>query len=345
LFLVPVGIGEYRNKGDGMIWQQVRLALMASVLAAAAALTVRAEEKPKAEKAEKIPAPAGATAPAPIAPVADGCAPQTRTVCVKEWVPEQYQAERTVYKTECRQENYTAYKCECVPETRTRTCTTYKKVQEMQTVCKTVYDCVQCMEERTTMVKHVTCKPVTKTVRKCVDKGHWECREVPCGPSCFEKMKSHFHHKDCCDSCEATCQRTKTKKVWVPCPVWEEHTVCTTEKVCEYTPQTCKVCVTKKVPRQVTCQVCVSKCVPECHTETYTCNVEKKVPYQATRTVSVCVPVKETYTACRMVCRTVEKQVPVCETSGCETSLCCKKKHSWHREKNCCTSTCDSGCK
>ena len=66
-----------------MIWQQVRLALMASVLAAAAALTVRAEEKPKAEKAEKIPAPAGATAPAPIAPVADGCASQSRTVTVQ----------------------------------------------------------------------------------------------------------------------------------------------------------------------------------------------------------------------------------------------------------------------
>src|SRR5260370_41650746 len=77
IILVPVGIGEYRIKGEGMVWQQVRRALMASVLAAAAALTVRAEEKPKAEKAEKIPAPAGAAAPAPIAPGAQRCsAPQ-----------------------------------------------------------------------------------------------------------------------------------------------------------------------------------------------------------------------------------------------------------------------------
>src|SRR5262249_48215472 len=72
---VPAGIGKNRNKGDGMIRQQIRVALLAGSLVAATALTARADDPHQ---------------PAPAAPAANPCAPQFRTVCVKEWVPETY---------------------------------------------------------------------------------------------------------------------------------------------------------------------------------------------------------------------------------------------------------------
>jgi len=264
-----------------------------------------------------------------------------RTVCVKEWVSEQYQATRTVYKTECHQEAYTAYRCETVPETRTRNVTTCRTVQEVQTIMKTVCENVPCVEERTVMKAHWTCKPVTKTHTKCVDHGHYECREVPCGPSCMDRMKKMCHHKkDCCCEEECCAPKTKTVRCWVPCPVVETYTTCHMERTCEYVPEVCHVTTYKTVTKQVPCQITVCKKVPETHTETYTVCTTRSVPYQATRTVSVCVPHQETYTACRMVCHTVEKQVP-CETT-CETS-CCKtcghKKHGsglWHRSESCC---------
>ena len=94
-----------------MVWQKVRAGLLASVLAAAVSLTVRAEEGPKT-------APPAAAAPA----VAADCnTPCYRTVCVKEWVPETYQCTRTTCKTEQRVETYTAYRCEQVQEQRTCT--------------------------------------------------------------------------------------------------------------------------------------------------------------------------------------------------------------------------------
>ena len=87
-----------------MIRQQLRVALLAGSLVAATALTARAED----------PQPAAAAA------AAGPCAPQYRTVCVKEWVPEKYETTRVTYERVCREEKYTAYRCECVPETRTR---------------------------------------------------------------------------------------------------------------------------------------------------------------------------------------------------------------------------------
>jgi hypothetical protein len=45
---------------------------------------------------------------------------------------------------------------------------------------------------------------------------------------------------------------------------------------------------------------------------------QRKVPCKATRTVRVCVPYEETVTCCKMVPRTVTRQVPVCETNCCE---------------------------
>jgi len=299
-----------------MVWQSVRSALLVGAVAAVAVIPARAGD---------------CCAPA---------APCTRTVCCTEWVPETYQCTRTVYRTECRQENYTAYRCECVPETRTRTCTVYKHVPECRTEMRTVCECVPVCEERTCLQTFTTCKPVTCTERRCVDRGHWECRQVPCdsGRKCglFGKKKN-----DCCDPC---CPPPmKTIKCWVPCKVWEEYQVCKMQRVCETRPVTHKVTVYKQVSKQVPVQVTVCKCVAEQRVENYTVMVSHKVPYQCTRTVSVCVPHQETYTACRMVARTVEKQVPVdtCCSSSCCTTTCCKK--SKHRSSGLCSrsSCCD----
>lgn len=311
-------IGSVPPQGADMIWKHVRIALLAGGIFAAAAVTARADD---------------------CAPAA--CAPKCRTVCVNEWVPETYTTTRTVYKTECRQEAYTAYRCESVPETRTRTCTTYERVCETKNVTKKVCVMVPCVENRTVCKKVWECVPETKCVRKCVDKGHWECKEVECGPTLRERLKKHFHKNDCCDSCSNDCcPRTKTVRCWVPCPTWEEHTCTVMKKVCRTVSETCQVTVCKPTWKEEVCQVQCWKCVPKCHTETYTVCVQRKVPYQCTRTVKVCVPCQETVTCCRMVCRKVEKQVPVCETSCCETTCCKPKCHgkllSFHKKSGCC---------
>jgi hypothetical protein len=296
-----------------MAWQLVRSALLAGVLATTATVPARAEDSP------------------PAAP-----APQYRTVCVTEWVPETYQCTRTAYRTECKQETYTAYRCECVPETRTRTCTVYKKVPEVRTETRTVCVSVPHVEERTVMQTYVTCKPETVMVRTCVDRGHWECKEVPCEPSCRDHFKGMFHHKkqcgDCCEPCEPCPPKMKTVKVWIPEKVWEEKPVTCMKRICEQRPVTCKVTVCKTEQRQESYQVTCWKCVPEQRTETYTVMTTRSVPYQATRTVKVCVPYTETVTATRCVPKTVEKQVPVttCCASPCCESACCGSKHHGH---------------
>src|SRR4029077_15889748 len=99
-------IDVYRKVGEeGMIWQRVRIALLACVASAAAAVSARADGAAPSDHG-----------PAPPAPAPGG--PAMQTVRVQEWVPEHYQATRTVSKTECVQQAYTAYRTECVPETR-----------------------------------------------------------------------------------------------------------------------------------------------------------------------------------------------------------------------------------
>lgn len=285
-----------------MFWQYLRKVLLTGAFAVAAVLPARAGD---------------CCAPAP-------CTTSYKSVCCTEWVPETYQTTRTVYKTECRQEAYTAYKTECVPETRTVTCN--RIVCEPQTQMRTVCVRVPVVEEKVVMQSHWTCKPVTKMVRKCVDKGHYECREVPCTPTCGSKSHKWLSRKkDCCDPCanacaDACCVPTKTVRVWVPCPVWEECAVTCMERVCEQRPVTVRCCSYRMESKQEACTVMVSKCVPE--TKTVTVMVSKCVPYQAMRTVSVCVPTTEAVTCTRMVARTVTKQVP-CEATCCATT-CCK---------------------
>jgi hypothetical protein len=314
-----------------MLFKRLRIALLVCSLVAFAGLTVRADDKAADDKApEKAPEKIGAPTPAPAADGCGGCpAPAYKTVCVTEWVPETYTGTRTVYKRECVPEKFTCYRTECTTETRTRTCTVMRHVTEEVEETRCVMVCNPVQEERTVMKRVVTCVPVTTTVCKTVDHGHYECREVPCGPSMGERLRGLFakcrKHDDCGCGCESACEtacapRTKTEKVWVscketiqvPCTRMERHVECVPEKVC--------VTVNKMVATQQKVKVCKTRCVPECKTETYTVQVPHQVAFEATRMVSRCVPVCETYTACRMVAKTVEKKVPVC---GCESSCGC----------------------
>jgi hypothetical protein len=321
-----------------MFRQQIRLALLAGGIVAATGWTVCADD---------------CCQPAP-------CAPTMRTVRVKEWVPEKYETTRTVYHTEQRQENYTAYRCETVQEQRTRTCIVNHYVPCQVEKCRTVCVKVPCVEERTTYKTVWKCVPETKCVRKCVDKGHYECKQVPCGPSCLDKLHNLcHHHNDCCEPCPQECApRMKTVKCWVPCPTWEEHTCTVMKRVCERCPVTCKVNTCKTVTRQEKYMCTVNKCVPECKTVCETVCVQKRVPYQACRTVCVCVPCVERVTCCRMVCHEVEKQVPCpapapcaapCATSCCQPSPCHSHGHRcgcghklFHHSHDC--GGCGGGC-
>jgi hypothetical protein len=306
------------------MFKSMRVAVLAGSIFAAAVTTARADD--------------GCCSSAS----SDCCAPRTKKVCVKEWVNESYQATRTVYKHECKTETYTAYRCESVPEQRTRTCTVYKKVSCQEERCRKVCTMVPCQEQRTTYEKHWECVPECKVVRKCVDKGHYECKEVECGPSLGDRLHSLCNRNKCCDSgcgnnscCEQACPRTKTVKCWVACPTWEEHTCTVNKKVCVTVPKTCTVTVCKPQYHEEKYTVTVCKCVPECKTETYTVCVEKKIPYQATRQVSVCVPVCETYTACRKVCHMVEKEV-CCRESFCERMSHHFNRTCCHEHNDCC---------
>ena len=281
---------------------------------------------------------------------------------VTEWAPEQYQATRTVCKQESVQETYTAYRTECVAEQRTHQVTVYKSVAETHNETRTVCRSVPTVEERTCMKQVVTCVPETTYTHKCVDNGHWECREVECGPSLFDRL-GKLCHRGCdrgcgCDSgcgCETECAapRTRTERVWVSCK--QDVCVPCTHMVrhVECVPTVEHVTVCRQVSEQVTVPVTCFRCVPEVVSQTCTVMVPHQVAYQATRTVCHSVPVQETYTACRMVCHTVEKQVACAapaSTCGCETECGCGRRSFklsglFHRECGCESGCgCTSGC-
>ena len=302
----------------------------------AGALLVLAPFAAIAQMPGAAPGPAG-----PAGPVGDPCAPAapaTTTIRVCEWVPEQVPVTRTVYRQQCREECYTAYRCQMVPETRTCNVTCYRQVCETVMVPKTTCVRVPCVEMRTQMCTRTVCKQVTEMRTKCVDRGHYECREVPVGPSLFERL---CHKNDCCNPCPP-CPRTKTVRCWVPCMVTECYPVCRTVRVKECYPVTKQVC-TYKTQYQTTMVPCTrTRCVPECKTVTYTCCKQVMVPYQAKRMVTVCVPCQETVTCCRMVPRIVEKQVPCCNPCvPCCVPVCCdngcgRGHRAHHARGGCC---------
>jgi hypothetical protein len=286
-----------------------KAALLGAVLAATAA-PARAEH--------------GDCAPPPCAPAA----PQFRTVYVTECVPETYQTKRVVMVPQTRVEKYTAYRCESVPVVREQVYTAYKRVAEMQTQVRRVCVNVPTVEERTVMKPCWTTQTVTTFVTKCVDRGHYECREVYSHRAALRnRMHQHQHRHDCCPPpCPPP---TKTVKVWVPCMVQIQCPVTRCQRVCTMVPT--KVCVTvcRQEVREEKVNVCVWRCVPEQRTCRVTVMTTRTVPYEATRCVTVCVPTEQVVTCTRMVARCVARQVPVgpCDT-GCAT-LCCggKAKH------------------
>jgi hypothetical protein len=290
-------IGKYRNKGDGMLRQSVRIALLVGTVAAVASAA-------PARAADQI--------------ATNGCcSPATRTICVTECVPETYTVKKICYTTEQKVEKYTAYRCETHQECRERTVCTIRRVQEMQEQCKKVCVRIPVCEDRTVMKPHYSYVTETKYVTKCVDRGHYECKEVYSSFKAFYNgLGSLCGRNSCCDPCGSSCgsccapSNCVTKKCWVPCMVQEQCPVTCCRKVCDMQPCVIKVNTCRTEIREEKCMVCVTKCIPETHVEKYTACVRTMVPYEACRTVCCRVPHEECVTCTRMVARTVTREVP-----------------------------------
>jgi hypothetical protein len=260
------------------------------------------------------------------APKATG--PCMKTIKVTECVPEKYQVTRKCYRVECRQETVKGFRCETVCEQRERVCTVVRRIPETKTVTQKVCCHEYTCEDRVVMKKCYEYRQVTCNVKKCVSRGHWECKEVCKDPCFLEKL---------CNPC--ACGHTVTKKCWVHCPVYQECPVTKCQKVCVEKPVTCKVKVCKPVYKEVQVQVCSYRCVEEKVVQKYTCPVTRQVPCETTRTVRVCVPYEETVWCTRMVTRCVERQVPVtecCATTCCKPCRSCKPRCGLFHRQNCC---------
>jgi len=321
-----------------MVWQRIRIALLVcTVLAISASSALAQDDKVEQKKVtdkvqdkvqdkvpvEKIAPPTEKVVVPPITSAPTGCC--TRTVYVTECVPETYTATRTVYRSECRTEAYTYYRCETFPEVRERTVCCTRRIPVMKTECRKVCVTVPVCEERTVMKPCYTYQNETTYKCRTCDRGHYECREVYSHRKAFSNWfgglgKRHGHQSnDCCNPCPQQCCEapcTKTVKVWVPCMVTEQVPVTCCKKVCTMVPTVCKVTCNRTEWRDQTFQVCTYQCVTESRVEKYTVCCTRKVACQGTRQVRVCVPCQETYTACRMVSRTVARQVA-------DTTCCC----------------------
>jgi hypothetical protein len=249
---------------------------------------------------------------------ANACGPVTVN-CI-EWVQEQRQVCCTTYKTEQRCVTCTGYRCETytVPEVRTVCCKRYVTEQCME--CRTVCERIPYWTEKTVMKTHWVTQQCTEMRTRCVDKGHYECCEVPCRTGLLERL----HKKDCCDPCACDCcPKTKTVQKWVPCKVTEccPVTVCKRVKVCE--PCTVKVCCYKTCTKQVQVPVCKTRCITEQKQVTVNKCCKRMVPYTYTKTVCCRVPCQEMRTVTVCVPRCVQKQV---NAGGCcaPISNCCR---------------------
>jgi hypothetical protein len=182
------------------------------------------------------------------------------------------------------------------------------------------------------MRPHYSYVTETKTVTKCVDRGHYECREEYSHWKAFCNHLGNLscHHNDCCcDPCPPN--NCVPRKVWVPCMVQECCPVTCCRKVCEMRPECIKVQTCRTEWREEKCKVCVTRCIPETRVEKYTVCLNRMVPYEATRTVCVQVPCEENVTCTRWVTRQVTREVPCCDpcTTCCDTcNPCCQSRHS-----------------
>lgn len=323
-----------------MVCQPLRLALMIGAITAVAVSPAQANFRASRGNACGDPCcgSSGTTAPA------------YRTITCTEWVRETYQTKRTAYKVECRTETYDTFKTECVPEVRERTVCVTKKVPVVKEEVRKVCHKVTVYEDRT--VTRNTYKTVQETVMKkqLVRMGHWETCEVPAlfngfggglfgghghGNACADPCATNCNNNACNNSCNNAC-RTRTKKTWVHCPEYRECPVTVCKKICVPETVVCKVAVCKNEWREEKVKVCTYQCVQENRVEKCTVYVSRKVACKATRTVRVCVPYEETVTCCKMVPRTVTRQVPcaapcapasnACSSNGCSnaSNACCE---------------------
>ncbi len=266
-----------------MACHPVRTALLWGVVACAAISSARA--------GDALPAPAA----------------NLKTITVTEYFEEKFATQRTCYRVECRRVEVDGFRFETVCEPRDRVVTVVRRLPVLTTEIRKVCCNVVCCEDRVVMKRCHEYKHVTKLVKKCVSKGHWECKTV-CHRGLFDGLL-----RRCCDPCD-TCCRTRTKKVWVHCPVYVECPVTCCVKVCVEKPVVCKVRVCKKVVKDVPVQVCRYRCVEEkCVQRCYE-RVCRKVPCKTVCYQRVCVPCQETVWCTRLVPRT--RAVAVAE-SGC----------------------------
>ena len=319
-----------------MVCQPLRLALLIGAITAVAVSPVRANFRT---------ARGNACCGDPCATSAT-TAPKYRSVQCTEWVRESYQTKRTGYRMECKTETYDTCRTECVPEVRERTVCVTKRVPVVKEECRKVCHKVTVYEER--CVTRNTYKTVQETVMKkqLVRMGHWESCEAPALFGGFGGLFSggghgHGHCGDkacgttgCNDACNTSCPKTRTKKTWVSCPEYRECPVTVCKKVCVPETVKCKVAVCKNEWREEKVKVCTYQCITEKKVEKCTVYVSKQVPCKATRTVRVCVPYEETVTCCKMVPRTVTRQVAdncgttgntsnACPSTGCGNNNCC----------------------
>lgn len=313
-----------------MVCQTLRTALLIGAITAVAVSPARANHNRGNGGCcdNPGPAPCGPTAPA------------TRTIQVTECVPEYYTVKRTAYRTECRTETYDTVRTECVPEWREKVCTVVRKVPVITEQCRKVCRTVTCYEDRTVMKTCYKYVQVTCMKKELVRRGHWECR-TECVPARRHGLFGGNggglfggHHKSACndpcaDPCAQPCPEytVRTRKVWVNCPEYRECPVTVCKKVCVQVPQVCRVPVCKTVWSEEKVKVCTYKCVEDRQVQKYCVMVPRQVPCKATRTVRVCVPYEVEQKCCRMVARTVCRQVPACPTQcapACPTTSCCE---------------------
>jgi hypothetical protein len=253
--------------------------------------------------------------------------PCTRTIQVTECVPEYYKTKRTCYRVECRQEKFQAFRCERVAEWQEREVVVTKRVPEHVWETRKVCVRVPVCEERTVMKPCYRYVQETCMVKKLVRRGHWECRTECAKPGLFDRL---FRKNDCCDPCHDQCAdqcaRTRTRKVWVKCPVYQECPVTKCRKVCEMVATKVRVNVCRTEFREEKVQVCRFRCVEERVKQRVCVHVTRQVPYEACRTVRVCVPYEVEVTACRMVPRVVTREVPVSAGHDCCAPKCRKAK-------------------
>src|ERR1043165_9930367 len=292
---------------------QLRLALLIGAITAVAVSPARANFWRSNGCCDPCPNPCANTAP------------QFRTVTCTEWVRENYTTTRKAYRTECRTETYQTCRTECVPVCREKTVCVQVRVPVVREECRKVCHKVTTCEERLVNKTCYRYEQRTCMKKELVRLGHWECHET-CGFGGFGLGNGgflggrgcgcgHRGHGDCCNDscnnncCNDSCRPTRTRKVWVHCPEYREcpHTTCVKVPYCVQVK--CNVQVCRNEWREEKVKVCTHECRTEQRVCKYTCYETRTVPCTATRTVRVCVPYEETVTCCRMVPRTVCRQV------------------------------------